>query len=104
MNQIRIRTCKGTRFVKPENIIRVEANSSYCKIFFDNEYPLTVAKLLRWFEENLPQQSFCRIHKTHLVNRHFITAVSEDHKLTLASGEQLQVSRRNKQAFQQLVA
>lgn len=104
MTQLRIRTSKGTKVVDPENIIRVEASSCYCKIYFENGYPLTVAKVLRWFEEQLPNQSFCRIHRTHIVNRNFITGVTSDSKLTLQTGEQLQVSRRNKHLLREMVA
>lgn len=104
MKQVYIPTNKGIKVVMTENIIRVEANSNYCKVYFDNAYPLTVAKVLQWFEDKLPEDFFCRIHRTHLVNRIFITAVSGDYKLTLLNGEQLQVSKRKKNVFRQMVA
>ena len=50
MNQLFIPTNKGIKVVLATNIIRIEANSSYCRLYFDNEYPLTVAKVLHWFE------------------------------------------------------
>lgn len=96
MKQLLIPTNKGLKAVMAENIIRVEASSSYCKIYFDNEYPLTVAKVLHWFEEQLPYDYFYRIHRTHIVNRLFISEISGDSKLTLRNGDQLQVSRRKK--------
>jgi two-component system, LytTR family, response regulator len=104
MNVLLIPTNKGIRAVLPQNIIRVEASSSYCKIYFDNEYPLTVAKVLQWFEENLPEQFFYRIHRTHIINRLFISQISGDDKVTLRNGEQLQVSKRKKIAFRKMVA
>src|SRR6185295_10940185 len=96
MKQLFIPTNKGLKVVMAENIIRIEANSSYCKIFFDNEHPLTVAKVLHWFEEKLPYEYFYRIHRTHIVNRLFVSEISGDSKLTLINGDQLQVSRRKK--------
>lgn len=104
MNQVSIPTNKGIKLVQPENIIRVEASSNYCKVYFDNEYPLTVAKVLQWFEDKLPDSFFCRIHRTHLVNRQFISSVSGDYKLTLQNGEQFKVSRRKKNVFREIVA
>lgn len=104
MNQLLIPTNRGMKVVMPQNIIRVEANSSYCKIYFANEYPLTVAKVLHWFEKKLPDDSFCRIHRTHIVNRRFISEVSMDNKLTLVNGDQLQISRRKKNAFRKMIA
>jgi two-component system LytT family response regulator len=96
MKQLLIPTNKGIKAVTPANIIRIEANSNYCRIYFDNEHPLTVAKVLHWFEEILPDEYFYRIHRTHIVNRLFVSTISYDSKLTLVNGEQLQISRRKK--------
>jgi len=104
MNQLFIPTNKGIKVVMPENIIRIEANSNYCRIYFDNEHPLTVAKVLHWFEEKLPEQYFYRIHRTHIVNRLFVSAISYNSKLTLLNGEQLQISRRKKNIASRMAA
>jgi two-component system LytT family response regulator len=104
MSTVLIPTNRGIKEVIAENIIRVEANSSYSKIYFTNEYPLTVAKVLQWFEDKLPGHSFYRIHRGHIVNCRFIEAISEDSKLTLINGVQLQVSKRKKTAFRKQVA
>ncbi|MBP6234019.1 MAG: LytTR family transcriptional regulator, partial [Chitinophagaceae bacterium] len=61
-------------------------------------------KILHWFEEKLSDDFFYRIHRTHLVNRHFISEVSADYKLTLLNGEQFQVSKRKKNMFRSKVA
>jgi two-component system LytT family response regulator len=99
MNEFFIPTNKGVKIVWPQNIIRVEARSNYCRIYFDNDYPLTVAKVLHWFEKSLPNDSFFRIHRTHIVNRNFISEFSGGNTVTLLNGEQLQVSRRKKEAL-----
>ena len=104
MNQLFIPTNKGHKAVWAKNIIRIEANSNYCRIYFDNEDPLTVAKLLHWFEGRLPDEYFYRIHRTHIVNRLFISTISNDSKLTLINGEQLQTSRRKKNIVRQMAA
>jgi two-component system LytT family response regulator len=104
MQQVYIPTSKGIKVVMTQNIIRVEASSNYCKIYFNNEHPLTVAKVLQWFEDKLPEDFFCRIHRTHLVNRMFISTVSCSYKLTLLNGEEFQVSKRKKTAFRKMVA
>ena len=104
MKQLIIPTNKGLKIVMTENIIRIEANSSYSKVYFKNEYPLTVSKLLHWFEEKLPYDYFYRIHRTHIVNRLFISEISCDSKLTLTNGEQLQISRRKKSVVNQMAA
>jgi two-component system, LytTR family, response regulator len=99
MKQIIIPTDRGLKIVLIQNIIRVQANSNYSKIFFSNEQPLTVAKVLHWFEDNLPQDFFWRIHRTHIVNRNFVTDVNNKSLLQLSNGESLQISRRKKMAI-----
>jgi two-component system, LytTR family, response regulator len=99
MIEIIIPTDRGAKKVFMQNIIRVEANSNYSKIFFCNEQPLTVAKVLHWFEDNLPNDFFWRIHRTHIVNRIFVTDVNKKSMLQLSNGESLQISRRKKTAI-----
>ena len=81
------------------NIIRVESSSNYSKIYFSNEQPLVVAKILHWFEEQLPPDMFCRIHRTHLVNRAYVTEIFDSCKLALSNGDIIQMSRRKKGSY-----
>ncbi len=90
--------CRGIRIAQPEEIIRVEASSNYCKIYFSSGGPMLVAKVLLWFEKQLPEQMFTRVHRSHLVNNNFIEQVNGGrHKVILLSnGEKIVMSRRRK--------
>ena len=99
MTQLLIPTNKGGKVVLVKNIIRVEARSSYSKIYFSNEQPLLVAKVLQWFEDHLPDDIFCRIHRTHLVNRMYVTEVFNRDLLVLSNGDVMQISRRKKRVY-----
>ena len=96
MKQILIPTNKGTKTVLEENIIRIEASSNYCKIYFNNERPLVVAKVLHWFQDNLTKDTFCRIHRTHIVNKMHVAEMIEHSMIRLSNGDMLQISRRRK--------
>ena len=96
MKQILIPTNKGTKTVLEENIIRIEASSNYCKIYFNNERPLVVAKVLHWFQDNLAKDTFCRIHRTHIVNKMHVAEMIEHSMIRLSNGDMLQISRRRK--------
>jgi two-component system, LytTR family, response regulator len=103
--QIFIPTDKGMKVVPASNIVRIEASSNYSKLFFTKDKPLTVAKVLHWFEDKLGEQIFYRIHRTHIVNRQFICNISDDNNvLTLANGEQFRISRRRKRNVLKLLA
>ncbi len=96
MNLIHIPYVGGICFVQPENIIRIEALSNYSKVYFPNAKPMTVAKVLHWFEDQLPQQMFARVHRSHLVNKMFMLQVNgaKNKMLLLNNGESITVSRR----------
>jgi len=84
------------------NIIRIQGMSNYCKIYFaDKQYPLTVTKLLHWFEEHLPAEVFWRTHKTHLINSNYIDKMHTAHNpyLLLINGEIITISRRRAPMF-----
>ena len=102
MQSIQLRSHKGLQEYNPSNIIRIQGMSNYSIIYFvDNSRPLTVAKVLHWFEDNLPQEMFWRTHKTHLVNNNYILSMNTSIKpfLILNNGEHLCVSRRRVKQF-----
>jgi two-component system, LytTR family, response regulator len=104
MVQIFLPTDKGIRIIAVSSIVRIEACSNYSKLYFDNAYPLTVAKVLHWFEDQLQECFFYRIHKTHIVNSQFISSISSDNNmLTLANGEKLKISRRRKNVIRKIL-
>jgi two-component system, LytTR family, response regulator len=96
-------TNKGKEFINSNKIIRIAALSNYSKIYFDNGSTLVVAKLLAWFEAQLPLQQFIRTHRTHVVNKNFIGRYKKgvNDKLQLVTGEWIDVSRRNKCYFRE---
>lgn len=61
-------------------ILFIEADRNYCQIYTKNQkYTLGIA--LKGLEEKLPQDSFLRIHRSHVVNIAHIEEVSESHVL-----------------------
>jgi two-component system, LytTR family, response regulator len=103
MISISIPTNKGISLLCLQNIIRIQSISNYSKIYFaDKSHPLTVAKVLHWFEEHLPAEMFLRTHRTHLVNKeHIINVILSSQKMQLSNGEQIGISKRRKQWVKQ---
>jgi two-component system, LytTR family, response regulator len=96
MDKINIPTSKGIKVTSVQEIVRIQASSNYSIIYFRNEHPLLVARVLHRFEEILPPGIFQRIHRAHLINSYFITGVCTGNKLQLSNGELLPVSRRKR--------
>jgi two-component system, LytTR family, response regulator len=105
---VAIPTCRGLVLVPLNEIIRIEGRSNYSRIYFAGKiYPLTVARVLKWFEAELPPGSFIRPHRTHLVNAGFVKTVHREGKqnwLLLHNGEHIAVSRRKKTAVRLITA
>lgn len=103
MKSILIPTNRGPKTVLESNIIRIEASSNYCKIYFSNEKPLVVAKILHWFQDMLTEDSFCRTHRAHLVNRMYVIEIMGSSMLKLSNGDLIRISRRRKNHTGQLL-
>jgi two-component system, LytTR family, response regulator len=88
---------KGAVAVNANHIVRIAASSSYSKLFFADGKMLVVPKVLKWFEQHLANGSFLRIHRTHLINKQFISHYCKrSSKLVLTNSEWIAVSRRRK--------
>jgi len=108
---LKLPTSNGIITICTDDIIRVQAISNYSKLFFAGNRKglpktLVVAKVLRWFEEQLGSSDFVRVHRTHIVNRKFISSFansdlkpSNGGKLFLSNGELIEVSKRKKPSF-----
>jgi two-component system LytT family response regulator len=87
---------------EPNNILRVQAQSNYCKIYFiDGCKTVVISKVLNLVQQKLPPEMFIRVHKSHLINRQYIKQVSGTHTKTaeLVNGESFVFSRRRKAMF-----
>jgi two-component system, LytTR family, response regulator len=94
-------TCKGIEIINSNSIVRIEASSNYSKLFFTNGKTLVVAKVLHWFEKQAGMGMFLRTHRTHLVNRAYISSYINGigGQICLHNGELIDVSKRKKNFF-----
>ena len=98
-------TSKGLKIVNTGSILRIQAVSNYCKIFFADGKSLVVAKLLSWFEEKLTHFHFARLHRGHLVNMKHIQWYDNltGTEVVLSNNERLTVSRRKRIEFRKVI-
>lgn len=102
--RIAVPSTQGVFFFTVEEVVRMEADTSYTHIHLVNKKPFVASKTLKHFEEMLDGFDFIRCHKSHLVNPHHITRISNDHDfILLTDGSKVEISRRKKEeVFQQL--
>jgi two-component system, LytTR family, response regulator len=101
LNRIYLPTNRGIEIILVNDIIRIQSSSNYSKLYFSNGKTLVVAKVLRWFEEQLHQYHFVRIHRTHLVNMNYMQSYQKNDggQLLLHNGESIKVAKRKKAAL-----
>ncbi len=99
--KIAITTTKGTFFYPIKNIIRLEGDGNYTRLFFDDEKPLLASRTLKDFEEILIQHGFIRVHRSHLVNKEFVDSVLFDGYIEMRDKSKIEISRRRKEIVMQ---
>lgn len=102
--RIAVPTTQGVFFFTIDEVIRMEADTSYTHIHLVNKKPFLASKTLKHFEDMLEGFNFIRTHKSHLVNARHITRISNDHDfILLTDASKVEISRRKKEeVFQQL--
>jgi two-component system LytT family response regulator len=58
----------GLDFVELDNILRCEADRSYCNFYLTDKTKVLVSKSLKEFEDLLEEAGFFRVHKSNMVN------------------------------------
>jgi two-component system LytT family response regulator len=95
--RLAIPTKEGVHFFRPAEIIRLEALGSYTQIYQTGGKRFMASKGLGEYAELLEQYGFVRTHKSHMVNRLFISFLDHDGFLVLRDNSKIEVSRRRKE-------
>jgi len=85
------------RVIKMNEILRCEADSNYCFIHDTEGRKVIVAKTLKSVGQALTP-GFFRVHQSHIVRLDAIQEVHPVH-VTLANGDLIPISRRNKKGL-----
>jgi two-component system LytT family response regulator len=89
-------------FVPVRSIRLLEVNGDYTRVYFGDHQPL-IHRTASALENRLPANLFFRASRKHIVNLTCVESVtpwfSQTLKLTLKSGEEIEVSRRASQAW-----
>lgn len=92
---------QGYRLVDIDDITHIEADSNYSVFNLINLEKIAVSKVLKDYEEILPEDQFFRIHKSTIVNLKYIKEYHSKNGLqvVLNHGETINVSRRRASDF-----
>ena len=89
-------TKEGVHFLLPADIIRCEALGNYTRFFVTSGKSYLISRTLGEYDTLLTPQNFIRTHKSHLVNKKFISFIDHDGFAVLKDNTKVEVSRRRK--------
>ncbi len=93
-----VHTLEGVILLPVQDILRIEALGSYCTIFLSNNKKIVASKPIAYFEQQLAEDDFFRIHKSHLINIQKVERYirGEGGSVIMVDGSELAVSRNEK--------
>lgn len=96
--QLAISTLEGIYFASLDEIIHVDADSSYTKIYLTTGDMIMSSKPLKYFEELLEDYDFVRVHQSHIINLKLIRRYvrGDGGQVIMMNGTEIEVSRRKK--------
>lgn len=78
-NKIAINTRKGMEYFKEDDIVIIQGQGSYSKLYLTNDKESLVTKKLKDFEEKINMNIFLRVHKSYIINlKHIVGVLKED--------------------------
>ncbi|WP_432713665.1 LytR/AlgR family response regulator transcription factor [Pedobacter sp.] len=95
----------GYTLVDFDEVINIEADSNYSIFYLAGKEKITVAKVLKDYEEILPENKFVRVHKSSIINLDYLKEYNSKNGLEviLKSGVKIAVSRRRASEFAEKV-
>lgn len=82
-----VKTSTKVYAIRLNDIIRMEADSSYTTIFVRNGYKIMAAKQLKEYEELLSTEGFMRVHQSHLINLEHLFYVHKNQNTAILNDE-----------------
>ena len=96
-----IPTITGLNFVPIQDILRFEAKGNYTIIYLSGGETVMATRTIRDYEELLPENIFCRIHSSHIIN---LSRIEKYHKgrggmVLMEDGTTIEVAARRRDEF-----
>lgn len=101
INIIELSVKDGIIFIKPHDVIRLEASGSYTVFYLVNNVKHMASKNLKECEPMLDPTIFYRCHQSHIINLHkVVKMVSSDGLFAqMTDGSMPEIGRKNKETF-----
>jgi two-component system LytT family response regulator len=105
LKRIALTVNDGLLFVEVADLVMLEADGAYTKVFLRSGTSMIVSKKLRFFEEVLEHRlAFARPHRSFVVNLNFLKKyVRGESLLVMDNGQNVPIAREKKAEFEGLL-
>lgn len=99
--KLAIPTLQGYEYILVDNIVRIEAERSYCNIYLLDKRKIMVSRCMNDYQKILDERKFFRAHNSHLINlQHVKMYVKRDGgHIEMVDGSIVPLARRKKDFF-----
>lgn len=101
--KLALSTSEGVFFFSPSEIIRLEGENNYTRFIFNDRKPMLVSKTLKEYDDLLKGYGFLRVHKSYIVNRHFIISIEKEGYVKMKDGLLVEISRRRREEVRDIL-
>jgi two-component system, LytTR family, response regulator len=101
--QLKVSVTEGIYLLKQEDIICLQANSNYTRLFLTGQRNIFSAKTLKEYESLLPQTDFYRVHSSYLINTSHICHITPGGKIGLSQNISVHIAKRRKTKIKTLL-
>ncbi len=100
-HKIGLPTLDGLIFIKVSDILRCEAAGSYTNVLLLHKKTIIATRKIKEFESLLGGHEFFRVHRSHLINLHYIEKYYKGSGgyVVMSDGSSIDVARRKKDDF-----
>ena len=101
--KLAIPTSEGMEYLNTKEIIRIEADRSYCWFYLNDHKKYLVSRNLKEYQDLLSDRNFFRPHNSHLINLEFVKKYvrQEGGYIEMTDGSQIPVSKIKRDLFLQ---
>jgi DNA-binding LytR/AlgR family response regulator len=83
--------------LQQHQVLYIKAAENYCIQVLENGKKIMESRPIKYFENQLFANGWCRIHRSFIVNPYYINQVSENFEtIHLKNGHELPISRRKR--------
>ncbi|MFC0427171.1 LytR/AlgR family response regulator transcription factor [Chryseobacterium scophthalmum] len=96
--QLILPTLQGFDVVKTEDIVRLQADGNFTQVYLTDGSKKMVCRFLKHFDDLL-ENPFVRVHRSHIINTHFVKSYHKSGTATLSDNSEIEVSGSFKDQF-----